>query len=53
MPVGRFELEGSLAGWRTILEREKADRQTDEVAPEARSERYGGERSSFAVLDTD
>ena len=52
--VGPYELVGILGDWRSIIEREKADRQ-DGFEPDAnaRMERFEGERSTFAVLDTD
>jgi hypothetical protein len=55
VPVGPFEVVGSLGEWQVVLDREKADRQAL-AAPtgEARcSAAFEGKRIAFPVIDTD
>lgn len=54
VPVGPFLLGGSSSDWRTVLEREKLEPQT-EGEPTARpdSPRFEGSRLPFPVLETD
>lgn len=55
VPVGPYELVGSVSDWRTVLNREKEDRVAGHpvTGVAAGDDAYDGERSAFPVVDTD
>jgi hypothetical protein len=54
VPVGPFELTGSIEDWESVLERERVDSRPASEAPGAHnSPAFEGEREVFAVIDTD
>jgi hypothetical protein len=54
VPVGPVGLIGSVADWRTVLEREKKDgRDNYQPAPGGRRDAYEGERRNFPMLESD
>lgn len=54
VPVGPYELTGSVEDWLRVLLRERADLRPAGEAPDiAESSAYAGDRELFPVLDTD
>src|SRR4051794_22469229 len=55
VPLGPFDIVGSLADWHLVLDREKTDPQPESAltSVEKPSAPFEGGRSAFAVLDTD
>ncbi len=54
VPIGPVALIGDLADWRTVLNREMGDRRTVyEPSSNARTDAYGGDRSTYPVLESD